>query len=334
MTVFLIATLERFWGPTLLWSLAFSIAAVLFFSHTTHAQTAQLDRKDDLAADVEDARVVYEPPAETVDDEIVDAVAERWRVPFYRFETARELPPAKHIEADVVLASTFEFDLDVDAFSDKPDDPYVLPPDDRGERFRWGPAMAQSMLLLGIQHGYALGFQEKTRQALRDGNFFGDYWRSLKGLRGWDDGNRFFTNYIAHPMQGGLTGFIYIQNHPRTRTQLFENTNEYWKYRFYAFIWSTAWSTQFELGPISQSTIGNVGMYGGMGMVDLVITPTVGTAWLVGEEMIDRYWIRSLEQNGFFARVSSRMFLNPMRTIANLLRFREPWYRDRPYGRP
>lgn len=197
--------------------------------------------------------------------------------------------------------------------------------------FKWGPAINQSLILIGIQHGYALIAQEKTRRALK-GPFFRDYWRSVKGLKGWDDGNRFFTNYIAHPMQGGLTGFIYVQNSPRAMNQEFNESKQYWKDRFTAFLWSTAWSTQWELGPISQSSIGNVGLYGGMGYVDLVITPTVGTGWLIAEEAIDRYVIRKLETANDTVRKLTRMFLNPMRTIANLLRFKHPWYRDRPVG--
>jgi hypothetical protein len=217
----------------------------------------------------------------------------------------------------------------VEDSTDDDDEPQDI--DDPGG-FRWRPAINQSLMLLGIQHGYALVAQEKTRSAVANGNFFGDYWRSVKGLRGWDDGNKFFTNYIAHPMQGGLTGFIYVQNSPRAMRQKFGDSREYWNDRFKALLWSAAWSTQFELGPISQSSIGNVGLYGGMGYVDLVVTPTLGTAWLVTEEAVDRYWIRHWERKGFIMRILLRTFLNPMRSVANLFRFKEPWYRDRGMG--
>ncbi len=200
------------------------------------------------------------------------------------------------------------------------------------EKFHWGPAVFQSLTIQAFQHAYALTFQEKTRRALR-GPFFRDYVDSVKGLSGWDDGNRFFTNYVAHPAQGAMTGFIFIQNHDRIKKQKFGESKQYWMDRLTAFAWSTAWSTNWELGPISQSSIGNLGMKGAMGYVDLVITPTVGTGWLIGEEAIDRYLIRDLERRNFMMKVLARTFLNPMRTVANLLRFREPWYRDRPFGR-
>lgn len=210
-------------------------------------------------------------------------------------------------------------------------DPANAADNGHSEKFHWKPAILQSLLIQGFQHAYALTIQEKTRRALK-GPFFNDYWESIKGVRGWTDGNKFFTNYIAHPMQGGMTGFIFIQNHDRAKKQIFGESKQYWKDRFKAFVWSTAWSTNWELGPISQSSIGNVGLYGHQGYVDLVITPTVGTGWLLTEEALDRYIIRHLETKSFAVKIFARTLLNPMRAVANALRFKEPWYRDRPYG--
>jgi hypothetical protein len=195
------------------------------------------------------------------------------------------------------------------------------------QKFHWKPAIYQSLLAQGFQHSYALVFQEKTQRALK-GPFFRDYWESIKGTRGWSDGNRFFTNYIAHPMQGSMTGFIYLQNHDRVKRQMFNESAQYWKDRASALLWSAAWSTNWELGPISQASLGNVGYYGHGGYVDLVITPTVGTAWMITEEALDRYIIRHAEKN-LAARIVLRTVLNPTRSVANVLRFKKPWYRDR-----
>lgn len=213
------------------------------------------------------------------------------------------------------------------------DDPIDTDEQENGvsEKFHWKPAIRQSLIIQGFQLGYALVIQEKTRRALK-GPFFDDYWESIKGVRGWDDGNKFFTNYIAHPMQGGMTGFIFVQNHDRAKKQKFGESKQYWKDRFKAFVWSAAWSTNWEIGPISQSSVGNVGLYGHQGYVDFVITPTVGTGWMLTEEALDRYVIRHLETKGPKVKKIVRTFLNPMRSVANLLRFKEPWYRDRPFG--
>ncbi|MBA3768958.1 MAG: hypothetical protein H0X08_00365 [Blastocatellia bacterium] len=195
--------------------------------------------------------------------------------------------------------------------------------------FQWKSAIKQSLLFLGVQHGYAMT-QPKTRSALR-GPFFRDYFRSVKTLHGWGDGGRFFTNYVAHPMQGSFVGFIQIQNDPEGRTLHVANTKAYWKSRLKAAAWSAAWSTQFEIGPISQASIGNVGLYEKQTWVDIVVTPTLGTGLLVAEDAADRYVIRRIERRfpkNFWLKIVTRMLLNPTRTMGNLLAFKEPWHRD------
>lgn len=198
-----------------------------------------------------------------------------------------------------------------------------------GEGFNWTGAVKQSLMFLAVQHSYAVT-QPKTRDALK-GPFFRDYFRSVRALHGWDDGGRFFTNYIAHPMQGAFLGFIQVQNDPKGRHRRVGNTKEYWKSRAKALAWSAAWSTQFEIGPLSQASIGNVGLKGKQTYIDIVVTPTIGTAWLVAEDLMDQYVTRPLERKftGRYVRIFARMLLNPVRTMANLFRFEKPWYRDR-----
>ena len=196
--------------------------------------------------------------------------------------------------------------------------------------FRWRSALGQTLLFLAVQHGYALT-QPKTREALK-GNFFHDYVKSVKSLHGWDDGGRFFTNYIAHPMQGSFVGFIQIQNDPKGIKQRFGSSGDYWRSRMKAMAWTAAWSTQFEIGPISQASIGNVGLKGKQTWEDIVITPTLGTAMLISEDALDRFVIERIERStdSYYLMIFSRVLLNPTRTVANLIRFKLPWHRDRP----
>ena len=207
------------------------------------------------------------------------------------------------------------------------DDDDVMPA--ASEKFRWGSAIRQSLLLLGVQHGYAFT-QLKTRSALK-GKFLKDYAASVKSLHGWADGGRFFTNYVAHPMQGSVTGLIYIQNDPRGLKQQFGSSGDYWRSRLKAMAWTAAWSTQFEIGPISQASIGNVGLKGKQTYIDIVITPIGGTAMLISEDAIDRFVMERIERrtDNFYVIIFSRMLLSPTRTIANLFRFKTPWHRDR-----
>ncbi|MEJ7618644.1 MAG: hypothetical protein WKF30_17125 [Pyrinomonadaceae bacterium] len=218
----------------------------------------------------------------------------------------------------------------IDHVSVSPDDAGVDPlKKETEEGFQWGSALRQSLLFLAVQHGYAFT-QPKTRRAIK-GEFWNDYVDSVKGLHGWADGGRFFTNYIAHPMQGALTGFIQVQNDPGGRRLQFGKSKRYWRSRMKAMAWSAVFSTQFEIGPISQASIGNVGLYGKQTYVDLVVTPTVGTAWLIAEDALDRAvisWAERRTRNPF-VRITARMILNPMRSGANLLAFKKPWHRDR-----
>jgi hypothetical protein len=194
--------------------------------------------------------------------------------------------------------------------------------------FRWRPAFEQSLLFLAVQHGYALT-QPKTRRDLH-GPFFKDYVRSVRSLHGWDDGGRFFTNYVAHPLEGSLLGFVQIQNDPAGARLRFGGPGGYWRSRMKALAWSAAWSTQFEIGPVSQASIGNVGLHGKQTYVDLVMTPTAGLGLLVAEDVLDRYVIERLERRSHnrYVRMFARTALNPTRTAANLLRFKKPWHRD------
>lgn len=205
----------------------------------------------------------------------------------------------------------------------------------RGQNsFRMATAIKQSLILLAVQHGFRLT-QEKTRREL-GGPFFEDWGRSVKGLQGWHDSDSAFTNYVAHPLQGATTGRIYVTNSRDGEMAEFGRSRKYWRTRLEALAWSTFWSTQFELGPISEATIGNVGMtkkhgQGTMGWTDLVMTPTAGTAILVGEDAIEKYVLkRMLRKTG--GRVTTkvkiwRSFLTPTMSITNLLNGKPPWSR-------
>ncbi len=215
-----------------------------------------------------------------------------------------------------------------------PTDPQNAPPADN-LRFQWKPALAQAMTFLWIEHTFRFMTEPGTRAALR-GPFFKDWYDSVRRTRGWRDGDPFIVNYIGHPMQGSVTNYIYIHNDPRSR-QLEAGFNKaYFKSRLKAMLFSTIYSTQFELGPLSEASLGNVGLRPSRmsrhpsALVDLVVTPTLGTAWTMGEDALDRVVVKRLESHveNRFVRLMVRGFLNPSRSFANILRGRYPWHRD------
>jgi hypothetical protein len=52
------------------------------------------------------------------------------------------------------------------------------------------------------------------------------------------------------------------------------------------------------------------------GLVDVVATQTLGLAWMVGEDAVDRYLLKRIERryHNPYIRVLSRGMLNPMRS--------------------
>jgi hypothetical protein len=202
-------------------------------------------------------------------------------------------------------------------------------------RFNWRPALVQSGIFLALQHGFRMT-EEKTRREL-DGPFFADWKASIRNFRGWDDGGKIFTNYVGHPLQGAVTGRIFINNSGNARRTQIGRDKRYWKSRLKAMAWSAVWSTQFEIGPVSEASLGNVGQKLGsrnrskMTYSDVVLTPTLGTAWAVGEDAVDKYvlrnWIERKTESRLLVKIL-RSVLTPTTSVANILRGRAPWRRD------
>lgn len=135
-------------------------------------------------------------------------------------------------------------------------------------------------------------------------------------------------------MQGAVSGYIQIHNDPQGKYLEFENSPAYWKSRLKAMAWSAAYSAQFEIGPLGEATIGNIGMRPGTsGYVDFRITPTWGLGFIVAEDIVEKFLIRKLEYGSASSnsiRVYRTLFA-PQKSFANVLRGKWPWYRD---GRP
>jgi hypothetical protein len=94
------------------------------------------------------------------------------------------------------------------------------------------------------------------------------------------------------------------------------------------------YSLQFEIGPLSEASIGNVGMRSETtGWVDYVITPIGAYGLMVAEDFLDRYLVQWSERGvkNPFLRMLIRMAANPGRTLSNSAGGRAPWYRE---GRP
>jgi hypothetical protein len=198
-----------------------------------------------------------------------------------------------------------------------------------GQGFQWKPALMQSGLMLASQHALRM-VQPKTRREL-GGPFFSDYFESVSTIHTWNDSDSILTNYVGHPMMGAVAAYIQIFNDPRGRCLQFERSSgDYWRSRLKAMAWTAVYSAQYEIGPVSEASIGNVGLHPPtMAVVDLVVTPVGGLVVNVLEDYVDRRFISRWERGTSTGKARFyRVALNPCRSLANLLRFERPSYRD------
>jgi hypothetical protein len=196
-------------------------------------------------------------------------------------------------------------------------------------KINWIGLLRESMYFLAIEHSFRWATEEGTRGA--KGPLVTGYVNSVTNLHGWSDGDPFYVNYVGHPMQGAIAGYIWVQNDGLYATAKFGRNREYWKSRIRAAGFAWAYSAQFEIGPFSEATIGYIqSQRPQFGFVDHVVTPTIGFGWMVAEDAMDHYVIRTLERHvgNRYVRALARSFLNPSRSMATTLSGRLPWSRE------
>jgi len=211
----------------------------------------------------------------------------------------------------------------------RPVEPAIVAKATEDTGVEWIELTAGSLRFLGIMHAFRL----LTEPGTRSGGFgMGTgYTKSVTNLHGWADGDPFYVNYVGHPMQGAVSGRLWLLNDRRYRRAEFGKSAAYWKGRLRATAFAWAFSEQFELGPLSEASIGHIQKdFPQQGFVDHVITPTIGLSWILAEDALDRYVIKGIEAHtqNRYARSAARTFLNPARSFANVVAWKAPWYRD------
>jgi len=170
--------------------------------------------------------------------------------------------------------------------------------------------------------------QEKTRREL-GGPFMSDYIHSIRMPQTWDDGDGWLVNYVGHPLHGAAAGRAWLVHHPNQVLDV-SMSKAYWSSRAKAAEWAAFYSLQFELGPLSEASIGNVGKDPRTtGWVDHVVTPVGAFGIIVAEDAIDKYLIQLVERHttNSFLRGFVRVAANPSRAMANFADGRAPWFR-------
>jgi hypothetical protein len=201
------------------------------------------------------------------------------------------------------------------------------------ESVQWKHLFRDSFRFLAVEHAFRCATEGGTREGF--GNpFFSGYISSVGSLHGWADGDEFYVNYVGHPMQGAVASYIWANNDPRYYSVSVSSAPKYWKAKLRGLAFSFLQSAQFEIGPVSEASIGNIQReHPQHGFVDYVMTPAGGMAWVLTEDALDKYVVRGIEArtNNRWLRLLARGGLNPARSMANVMGGKVPWHRnDRP----
>jgi hypothetical protein len=229
----------------------------------------------------------------------------------------------------------------------------------RSTKVQWKPTLIQTAEFTVFQHAWRAAWDPGLRYLLAHKPFWHDYGVSLTDyhMEHWSDGDSFVVNDVGHPLEGAAYGRILLQNYPKSYAQI-GLQNGYWKTRLQSLAWMTLWSTQFEIGPLSETTIGNQGGFyysngcgtskaclttppwsaganrstglGGVtnntGWTDFIITPIVGLGWIIGEDTIDRFFVTPIARDHrIFGGRILRSALEPSRSFAALFAGKYPW---------
>jgi hypothetical protein len=218
----------------------------------------------------------------------------------------------------------------------------------RSGGIHWGSLVREWWSFVAIEQTERILKESKTRKQL-GGSFFSDWFSTVSAYRfdNWDDGGKHITSYVFHPAMGATAEAIFWQNNDNVRfSEQDFHSAAYRKALVQAFAFATVDAVLWKLGPLSESSVGNVGLpvhwwerdcralhlpcVARTGVSDMVMNEVGGTAMTIGFQWLDKHVQKRIER-----RVHSRawigvtrMVTNPPQVMANIVRFRVPWFRD------
>ena len=154
--------------------------------------------------------------------------------------------------------------------------PMILPAPPPPRGVDWHHLFLSTGTFLVFSHAFRCATEQGTRDAF-GGSFLDGYGNSLGNMHGWADGDDFLVNFVGHPMQGSVTGFMWQHNDRAYRDVVFGKNTRYWKAKLRGAAFSYVYSVQFEIGPLSEASLGHIqATYPAQGFVDHVVTPGIG----------------------------------------------------------
>ncbi len=227
--------------------------------------------------------------------------------------------------------------------------PFSTAPTMPNTKFNMKGALVQSFGITMFFEAWRVAFDPSLRYDLAHKPFYHDWFASYGGynMGRWGDGDDFVVNDVGHPLEGAVFARTFLINSPNSWVTIGKN-RRYWISRLKALGWATLWSTQSEIGPLSETNFGNQGgityvpgcgtalaclgnpkykpATNNTGWTDFVMTPTIGLLWVLGEDTIDKYIVMPVAKNHRIlgGRVL-RSALEPSRGFAAVFSGRYPW---------
>lgn len=216
-------------------------------------------------------------------------------------------------------------------------------------RFQTRSALRQEFEYLMVEHSFRVSQDPGLRFQLAHSPFFHDWFVSFKGydLKRWGDGDDFLVNDIAHPMQGAIASAIFLQNSPVGSTRVIGKDPRYWTSRLKGMAWAAAFEVQWKIGPLSETSLGNAGGWkyvpdcgitpncinnpnyppptNNTGLSDWIVTPVVGTGWVMLEDLIDKYVVGKVGERSRVGAMILKSSLEPCKNFAALFAGMAPW---------
>jgi hypothetical protein len=228
--------------------------------------------------------------------------------------------------------------------------PLGLQTNSAAEKFDLKAAFWQSFGVTFFFETWRVAFDPGMRWNISHKPFFHDWFASYSGynMARWGDGDDFVVNDVGHPLEGAVFARNYLLNDPKSQAIIGKN-RRYWMSRLKALGWAAAWSTETEIGPMSETNFGNQGGFtyvpdcgitlsclnnpkypkppnNNTGWTDFVVTPLVGMAWVLGEDTIDKYLVMPIAmKHRIIGGRILRSALEPSRSFAAIFSGRFPW---------
>lgn len=230
-------------------------------------------------------------------------------------------------------------------------DPVIKVEQPPRETFQTRAFIRQSFEYLMVQHVFREAMDPSLRYQLVHSRFFYNWFASYQGynLKRFSDGDDFIVNEVGHPLQGAVASRIFLQNNPTGSRAIIGKDPKYWTSRLKGLAWAAAFEVQWKVGPLSETSLGNAGGWeyvpgcgftkvcidnpkhpnpptNNTGWSDWVLTPVIGTFWVMAEDTIDKYVAAKIAVNHpVIGGKILRTALEPSRSFAGLFMGKLPW---------